>query len=108
MVRGYTDLRRRFFLTRLHDDRVLALVKTSHLKDYDPAMRKKLLDTVIAALDSHASTKGKTPYIGVKGKLLYGITHVPPDKINIGDTVPDSVLVDFYGPPPAPAVAETR
>jgi len=85
--------------TRIEGDRVLALVKTNRLKEYDEPMRRQFLDAVLETLGKQEATKGKNVYVGIKGKLLYGLTRIPPDEVKIGESVPESALMGFYGEP---------
>jgi hypothetical protein len=89
-------------LTRIEGDRVLVLAKLSKFKDIDTAARQKLLDRILETVRQYPAAKGKNPYIGIKGRVLYGIVHVPPNTTKIGETAPQELLYDFYGPAAAP------
>lgn len=92
--------------THVKNDRVLVLAQISHLKDYDKEARKKLLADVLKAVIASPDGKGKTAFVGIKGRTLYGIVHVPQSITQIGESVKEEALYDFYGPA-QPAVQST-
>ncbi len=89
--------------TKLGDDTVLVLIKSPTVKNLEMPARVKLLHTIESILASQPQTKGKQPFIGVKGQITFGAIRVPPDQIKTGSVVVESPLYDFYGPAPEPA-----
>jgi hypothetical protein len=89
--------------TRIEADRVLILAKVAKLSDVKEAARQKLLDQILKTVGEFPAAQGKTPYVGVKGRLLYGIVHVPPGTTKIGEAAPEELLYDFYGPAAQPS-----
>jgi hypothetical protein len=88
--------------TKLGDGAVLVLIKSPNLKNFEMPDRVKLLHNIESILASQTQTKGKQPYIGVKGRLTFGAIRVPPNRIETGSVVLESPLYDFYGPAPEP------
>jgi hypothetical protein len=88
--------------TKLGDGTVLVLIKSPNLQNLTMPARVKLLHAIESILASQPQTKGKQPYIGVKGRIAFGAIRVPPDQIKTGSVLAESPLYDFYGP-----VAET-
>jgi hypothetical protein len=89
--------------TRIEGDRVLVLAKLSKLKDVKDGARQRILDLILETVRQFPAAQGKNAYVGIKGRVLYGIVHVPPNTTKIGETVPDELLHDFYGPAPGAA-----
>ena len=89
--------------TKLGDGTVLVLIKSPNLKNIEKPDRVKLLHNIESILASQPQTKGKQPYIGVKGRITFGAIRVPPDRIETGSVVLESPLYDFYGPAPEPS-----
>ncbi len=90
--------------TRIGDDAVLVLVKSPNLKNFKMPARVELLHAIESILASQPQTKGKQPFIGVKGRIAFGAIRVPPDQIKTGSVLSESPLYDFYGPVAEPVV----
>jgi hypothetical protein len=89
--------------TKLGDDTVLVLIKSPNLKNFKMPARVELLHAIESILASQPQTKGKQPYIGVKGRIAFGAIRVPPDQIKTGSVLAESPLYDFYGQVAEPA-----
>jgi hypothetical protein len=89
--------------TKLGDDTVLVLIKSPNLKNFKMPARVTLLHAIESILATQPQTKGKQPYIGVKGRIAFGAIRVPPDQIKTGSVLAESPLYDFYGPVAEPA-----
>ena len=89
--------------TKLGDDTVLVLIKSPNLKNLKMPARVELLHAIESILASQPQTRGKQPYIGVKGQVAFGAMRVPPDQIKTGSVLAESPLYDFYGPVAEPA-----
>jgi len=89
--------------TKLGDDEVLVLIKSPNLKNFKMPARVELLHAIDSILASQPLTKGKQPYIGVKGRIAFGAILVPPNQIKTGSVLAESPLYDFYGPVAEPA-----
>ena len=89
--------------TKLDDDRVLVLIKSPNLKNFKTPARVQLLRAVESILADEPRTKGKRPYIGVKGQFAFGAIRTPPDQVKTGSVLDDAPLCDFYGPVAEPA-----
>src|SRR5262249_3738081 len=59
-------------LTRTTPDKVLVLVKVPSLRKYKDSAREELVRMITVRLSGHSLSKGKQPYIGVKGVISYG------------------------------------
>ena len=84
--------------TKLGDGTVLVLIKSPKLQNFRMPARVQLLHAIESILASQPQTKGKQPYIGVKGRIAFGAIRVPPDQIKTGSVLAASPLYDFYGP----------
>lgn len=82
--------------TRKSPDVVLVLMKVPNLRDYTDNARKQLLQTVVDLLRADDQLKDKKIYIGIKGKISFGATRVPPDVVKVGSVVSTSPLYEFY------------
>ncbi len=89
--------------TKLGDGTVLVLIKSPNLQNLKMPARVELLHAIEAILASLPQTKGKQPYIGVKGRIAFGAIRFPPDQIKTGSVLVTSPLYDFYGPVAQPA-----
>jgi hypothetical protein len=89
--------------TKLGDDTVLVLIRSPNLKNFKMPARVELLHAIESILASQSQTKGKQPYIGVKGRIAFGAIRVPPDQIKTGSVLAESPLYDFYGQVAEPA-----
>ena len=89
--------------TKIGDDAVLILVKSPNLKNFKMPARVELLHAIESILASLPETKGKQPFIGVKGRIAFGAIRVPPDQIKTGSVLSESPLYDFYDPVAEPA-----
>jgi hypothetical protein len=69
------------------------------LKELDDAARRNLLEKLVGVLASHSVSKGHRPFVGIKGRLLFGAIQSPAGT-KVGSAVLDSPLLDFYGPLP--------
>jgi hypothetical protein len=82
---------------KTQDDRVLVLVKIPTLKELDEADRRRVVETLVAFLASHSVSGGHRPFVGIKGRLLFGAIQTPAGT-KVGSSVLDAPLLDFYGP----------
>ncbi len=89
--------------TKLGDGNVLVLIKSPNLKNFKMPARVELLHAIESILATQPQTKGKQPYIGVKGRIAFGAIRVPPGQIQTGSVLAESPLYDFYGPVAEPA-----
>lgn len=78
--------------------RVLVLAKIPSLKEIDKADRTSLTKAVVEALEAQDSTKDLPLYLGIKGRLTYGVVQTPTGT-QVGSAVSPDPLLDFYGPP---------
>ena len=82
------------------DDRVLVLAKVPTLKEISKAGRGGLLKALGLALGQADASKGRQVYLGIKGRVAYGIVQTPTG-LTIDSVVSPDPLLNFYGPPPA-------
>jgi hypothetical protein len=84
--------------TRVGPDAVLVLLQAPKLKKFTDNARRELIQDIMDILDKQERLKGKKVYIGIKGKVAFGAVRVPPDKVEVGEVLSTSGLLDFYGP----------
>jgi len=86
---------------------VLVLVKIPSLKEIGESDRAAMAQALIAALEDRDASRGRQVYLGIRGRLTYGIIRTPAGT-KIGSVVSSDPLLEFYGPPapggrPSPA-----
>lgn len=87
--------------------RALVLVKLPDLKETSDTERVKLLDAAAGVLADREETGDLSPFIGLQGRFVYGAIRTPTGT-QVKSTVPESALLDYYGPRPSasPVVAK--
>ena len=83
--------------TKLGDGSVLVLIESPNLQNFKMPARVELLHAIELILASQPQTKGRQPFIGVKGRIAFGAIRVPPDQIKTGSVLAETPLYDFYG-----------
>jgi hypothetical protein len=89
--------------TRKKDDAVLVLVKATALKNYKENTRMALVRRITDVLAADEELKEKRIFLGIKGRLTFGVVLTPPNHLQIGSAVPETKLYDFYDEPAGPA-----
>jgi hypothetical protein len=89
--------------TRKKRDAVLVLVKATALKNYNDNTRMALVRQITDVLAADEELKEKRIFLGIKGRLTFGVVQTPPNHLQIGSAVPETKLYDFYDEPAAPA-----
>lgn len=82
------------------DGRVLVLAKIPSLKKISKADRDRMVTVLTDSVEADSALKGPKLYLGIKGRLTYGVVSTPSGK-EIGSVVLEAPLYSFYDPPPA-------
>lgn len=78
---------------------VLVLIEASNLSKFKNSAREELAELVSELTSQLPHTKGCELYLGVKGKVFYGLVQTPKEGLKTGKVVPHEPLLAFYNTP---------